>query len=303
MKHLYRLFKVQIKSQLQYPVSFIMELLSSATILGFYFIAFALTLERFHQIGGWTVGEVAFIWGIVEFSFGTMDMLFSGFDYDTFGPMVRKGQFDQLLLRPLGITLQVLGSRFVLRRIGRIFEGVIIFIYGLNLVNINWTAAKILYMPILVISQVVFFGSLFIIGSTTTFWTMERLEILNIFTYGGSEIMAYPMHIFPRSIRLVFTFLVPAIFLSYFPAVFILEKPTGCLIVPDQGMTDDEHVIRFAELNELIYRIEMKDTRPRIDRPGFHCILGGDRIELPKDNILRSLIPAAIDGPVDCAPD
>jgi len=53
---------------------------------------------------------------------------------------------------------------------------------------------------------------------------MERLEILNIFTYGGSEIMAYPMHIFPRAIRLIFTYIVPAMFLSYFPAVFILGK-------------------------------------------------------------------------------
>jgi ABC-2 type transport system permease protein len=220
-----RLLRHQIKSQIQYPVSFIMEVLSSAVILGFYFIAFALTLNRFDQIGGWTIGEVAFIWGITESSFGLMDMLFSGFDYDTFGPMVRKGQFDQLLLRPLNITLQVLGSRFVLRRLGKIVEGLIIFVYGLNLIDVLWSFEKVLYIPIIIISQVLFFGSLFIIGTTTTFWTTERLEILNIFTYGGSEIMSYPMHIFPRAIRVIFTFVVPAIFLSYFPAVFILDKP------------------------------------------------------------------------------
>jgi ABC-2 type transport system permease protein len=93
------------------------------------------------------------------------------------------------------------------------------------MLNIDWTVVKLLYIPILIISQVLFFGSLFIIGATTTFWTMERLEILNIFTYGGSEIMSYPMHIFPRPIRLIFTYLVPAIFMSYFPAVYILDKP------------------------------------------------------------------------------
>lgn len=219
-----RLLHNQIKSQLQYPVSFIMEVLSSIAIMGFFFVAFALTLDRFGQIAGWTVGEVAFIWGITEASFGLMDMLFSGFDYDTFGPMVRKGQFDQLLLRPVNITLQVLGSSFILRRLGRIIEGMIIFIYGLTLIDVIWTFEKIVYIPIIMVSQVLFFGSLFIIGTTTTFWTTERLEILNIFTYGGSEIMSYPMHIFPRAIRVLFTFVVPAIFLSYFPAVFILDK-------------------------------------------------------------------------------
>lgn len=225
IKILRRLLHQQIKAQRQYPVPFILEILSSAIIQGFYFFAFALILQRFGQIGGWTIGEVAFIWGITEFSFGTMDMLFSGFDYDTFGPMIRKGQFDQLLLRPINITLQVFGSRFVLRRLGRMMEGLTIFVYGLSMLNIDWTVGKLLYTPILIFSQVVFFGSLFIIGATTTFWTMERLEILNIFTYGGSEIMSYPMHIFPRPVRLIFTYLVPAIFMSYFPAVYILDKP------------------------------------------------------------------------------
>ena len=217
-----KLIKIQIRSQLQYPVPFFLEVLTTAIIQSLFFISFALILQRFEEIGGWTLGEVAFIWGMTEFSFGLMDMLFSGFDYDSFGPMVRKGRFDQLLLRPANITLQVLGSRFVLRRLGRIFQGLVIFIVGLSLVDIHWSLGKILFIPVLVVSQVLFFGSLFIIGATTTFWTMERLEILNIFTYGGSEIMSYPMHIFPRTIRLIFTFIVPAIFLSYFPAVYIL---------------------------------------------------------------------------------
>ena len=225
LRLLLRLLGYQVRSQLQYPVSFVLEMISSAIILGFFFIAFALTLGRFDQIGGWTVGEVAFIWGITETSFGLMDMLFSGFDYDSFGPLVRKGQFDQLLLRPVNITLQVFGSRFVLRRLGRVFEGLLTLLFGLILIDITWTFGRVIYIPILLISQVLFFGSLFIIGATTTFWTMERLEILNIFTYGGGEVMSFPMHIFPRSIRLVFTYLVPAIFLSYFPAVFILNKP------------------------------------------------------------------------------
>ena len=200
-------------------------MISNTIVMGSFFVAFALTISRFDNISGWTIGEVAFIWGITEFSFGMMDMVFSGFDYDTFGPLIRKGQFDQLLLRPVNITLQVLGSRFVLRRLGKIAEGLIIFFYGLSLIEVHWTIYKIMYIPILSISQVLFFGSLFIIGATTTFWTMERLEILNIFTYGGSEIMSYPIHIFPRAIRLIFTFLVPAIFMSYFPAVYILGKP------------------------------------------------------------------------------
>ncbi len=229
---LFRLIQIQIWSQLQYPLPFLMEVLSHAIILGLFFVTFALAFSQFDSIGGWSLGEVAFLWGMIEAGFGAMDMIFSGFDYDFFGPMIRKGRFDQLLLRPVNITLQVLGSRFILRRLGKILEGLIIFLYGLSRIQINWTLTKILYLPVLSISQVLFFGSLFIIGATTTFWTMERLEVLNVFTYGGSEVMSYPMHIFPRPIRLIFTYLVPAIFMSYFPAVYILDKP-NLLHAPD----------------------------------------------------------------------
>ena len=53
-----------------------MEVISNAIILGFFFIAFSLAITQFGEIGGWTVGEVAFLWGMAEFSFGMMDMIF-----------------------------------------------------------------------------------------------------------------------------------------------------------------------------------------------------------------------------------
>ena len=48
---------------------------------------------------------------------------------------------------------------------------------------------------------------------------------MNILTYGGSEMMAHPMHIYPDWLRRTFTYLVPAIFLNYYPALYFLEKP------------------------------------------------------------------------------
>lgn len=48
---------------------------------------------------------------------------------------------------------------------------------------------------------------------------------MNILTYGGSEMMAYPMHIYPDWLRRTFTYLVPALFLNYYPALYFLEKP------------------------------------------------------------------------------
>jgi ABC-2 type transport system permease protein len=220
-----RLISVQIRSQLQYRVNFLIDVLATALITATVFISLAFIFERFGNIAGWKLAEIAFLYGFVESAFGVMDMIFSGFDPQNFGNQTRLGRFDQLLLRPVNITVQVVGSEFILRRLGRIFQGLFILFIAMQSVHINWTFGKVLYIPIVFASMVCFFGGLFVIGATMSFWTVESLEVVNIFTYGGAEMMSYPMNIYPDRIRQFFTYIVPAIFLVYYPALYLLDKP------------------------------------------------------------------------------
>jgi ABC-2 type transport system permease protein len=215
---------VQLRSQLQYRTSFLFLLFGTGLTAFLEFASLALVLQRFDTIRGWTVGEVAFLYGLVEIAFGTMDMVFSGFDPQRFGLSVRQGTFDQILLRPIPATIQVLGSDLALRRVGRILTGAAIFAFALSRVPIAWTALKIALVPVIVFSMVLFFGGLFMIGATISFWTIESIEVMNILTYGGSFVISHPMHIYQRWLRGFFTFIVPAIFLNYYPALFILGK-------------------------------------------------------------------------------
>lgn len=220
-----RLLMIQIRGQMQYRVAFLFDVLGTLITMLLFFVSLALVFARFGNLGGWQLGEVAFLWGMVEMAFGTMDLIFSGFDPGGFGQRVRRGQFDQSLLRPLNITVQVLGDRFALRRLGRILQGVVVLFIALQLANIHWTLGKILYLPLVLLGMIAFFGGLFIIGSTISFWTIESSEALNILTYGGNEMIQYPMHIYPDSLRRIFTYLVPTIFLNYYPALYFLDKP------------------------------------------------------------------------------
>jgi ABC-2 type transport system permease protein len=221
----WRLMRVQLHSQMQYRVSFWLEMLATAVITLVEFGALALVFERFGSLGGWTLGQVAFLYAIVELSFGLMDMLFSGFDPPYFGREVRLGTFDRLLLRPINVTAQVLASRLELRRLGKILFAGAILVYALRLTPVEWTAVKLLYLPLIIAGNVLFFGALFIIGATITFWTVDSIEIMNTLTYGGSYTTSHPMHIYPNWLVRFFTFIVPAIFLTYYPALYILDLP------------------------------------------------------------------------------
>jgi ABC-2 type transport system permease protein len=221
----FRLISVQIRSQLQYRLSFLLDVLATSLVTILNFATLAFVFQRFGSIAGWSLGEVAFLYGMVEAAFGVMDMLFSGFDPGNFGKQIRLGRMDQFLLRPVGITLQVFGSEFIIRRLGRIAQGLLVLAVALAMVEIHWTALKIFYLPVVFLSLVCFFGGLFMIGATFTFWTYESIEVVNIFTYGGSEMMSYPMNIYQSWLRQFFTYIIPAIFLVYYPTLFFLGKP------------------------------------------------------------------------------
>ena len=231
-----RLIGVQIRSQMQYRLGFFLEALATATTTGMVFVTLALVLDRFGNIAGWTIGEIGFLYGTVEVSFGIMDMLFSGFDPQNFGRQVRLGRLDQILLRPVSVSLQIFGSEFILRRLGRILQGCVIFGLAISLVDLNWTFLKTIFLPIVILSQVCFFGGLFIIGATITFWTFESIEAINILTYGGAEMMSYPMSIYPDWIRKIFTLLIPAIFINYYPALYFLGKPDPLGLPPTMAL-------------------------------------------------------------------
>ena len=125
----------------------------------------------------------------------------------------------------MSLWLQMFTAEFILRRIGRIANGVLILAFGLSQTPIEWSIEKIVYLPIVFVSTVAFFGGLFVTGATLCFWTVESVEVVNIFTYGGSSMMSYPLHIYDEWMRRIFLYVVPAGFLIYYPALYFLGKP------------------------------------------------------------------------------
>ena len=70
------------------------------------------------------------------------------------------------------------------------------------------------------------FTGLFIIQAGLCFFTLEGLEIMNIFTDGAREFGKYPMAVYGRKMLLFTTFLVPYSLIQYYPLLYILGKRT-----------------------------------------------------------------------------
>lgn len=213
------------RSQGIYRVSFALDAVAAALITASEFAAFALVLPRFGSLSGWSLGEVALLYGLAELSFVLMDLLFGGFDAPNLSQHIRTGSFSTFMLRPAPLPLQVFGSDFALRRVARVILALGIVWYGVSQVDVAWTAGNVALLGGSVLGMIAFFGGLFVIGGTLTFWTVDSVEAMNVLTYGGRTLISYPMDIYGQFLRKTFTYLIPAAFLSYFPLLHILGRP------------------------------------------------------------------------------
>jgi ABC-2 type transport system permease protein len=218
-----KLIGARIRSQMQYKVSFWMDLAGFGLITSLEFATIAILFGKFHTIGGWSLAEVALLYGLTSIAFSLAEMFGRGFD-SPFERMMLQGTFDTVLTRPLGSFFQVLASEFQLMRLGRTLQGALVLSYALIQLPIAWTPARLLLLPLTVASGAAIYTGLVVMGATVCFWTIRTPEVINVFTVGGEEAASYPLSIYNGWIRGVFLFVVPIAFANYPAALYLLGR-------------------------------------------------------------------------------
>lgn len=219
-----RLIGMQIRAQMQYKMNVLIDIITYFCVTSGEFLAIILYFGPFPTLLGWKVGEVALLCGVMSISFGFAEMLGAGID--TFSDTIRLGEFDRILLRPAGVFTQVIGSDFRLRRLGRISEGCGIILLALHLLpGLQWTETKVIVLLIGIASGSIIFLSVMLLGATICFWTIETTELINMLTYGGREMLSYPLTIYNQVMQRFFLFVVPLAFGSYVPTCYVLGRP------------------------------------------------------------------------------
>jgi len=219
----FRLIGARIRAQMQYKVSFWLELIGFAAVTGLEFGVVVIVFGRFPSIGGWTMAEVGLLYGISATALGLAEMIGRGFDAP-FEVMMLRGAFDGVMTRPLGSFFQILASEFQLRRMGRVFQGAAVLGYALSQLSIAWTPARLLILPLAIVSAAVVYLALIVIGATVCFWTVKTPEVINIFTVGGDFLISHPLAIYNEWVRGVFLFVIPLAFCTYPAALLILGR-------------------------------------------------------------------------------
>lgn len=229
MKLYFKYMCILLKSQMEYRTSFILLSIGQFFVPFLVFISIFLFFQRFPNIAGWSLYEVALCYSVIHIAFSLSECFARGFD--AFSSTVVSGDFDRILVRPRGTIIQVLGSKFEFTRIGRLAQSIIVLVFSLSNLTIAWNLYKAVTFILMIISGIFIFTGIFMLSASLCFWTIEGLEVMNIFTDGGREMSQYPLSIYKDWVRKFFTFVIPFGTVNYLPLMFILDKLHGNSVI------------------------------------------------------------------------
>jgi len=223
LKLYFSLMGADLRSQMQYKASFILQFIGHLFITSTEFMAIVFIFGKFSHIKGWSLWEVGVLYGMTSVSFATSEIMARGFH--VFDRMVRLGNFDRVLLRPTGVFVQILAAEVELRKLGRLLQGLVVMVIAWYMLRLGLNPAKFGFLIAAIINGVIFYTAIFIAGATICFWSVESTELPNMLTYGGVEASSYPISAYRGWFRNTLIFIIPLAFINYFPALYILDKP------------------------------------------------------------------------------
>lgn len=225
------LLAATLKGQMQYRANFVVMITMGLVYQGTGVVFLWIVLSRFHSLAGWTLGDIAFLYGLRLVIHAIQGVFFGNLIQVDW--KVRQGEFDRYLIRPLSPLLQIMAQPTQsVNLLGDLLGGVALFIAANALVRIDWSLTSATYLVLAII------GGVFVEGATklaVASLAFRMLNVGNLFylvdSIGFNNFGNYPLTIYGGVVRFLLTFGLPIAFVAYFPATVILGR-TDELSVP-----------------------------------------------------------------------
>ncbi len=184
-------------------------------------------MSQLPALNGWRLPEMLLIYGLLCFSRSFAHM----FTDNTWamGYLVRSGDFDPLLVRPINPLFSVLADGFNIDGVGNFLVGGALLISAGQALGIFASPLSLAYLAVTIASGAIIFFALNLITSTSAFWIIDSMPVSEL-VFGNYVFAQYPLSIYPRMIRFLLTWVVPYGFASFYPASFLLGRDLGPLV-------------------------------------------------------------------------
>lgn len=251
-----RMIAVSIRGQLQYRASFVLLTIGNALSAIIEFVGVWALFGRFGSLAGWSLADAGVFFGMGNIAFALCEMFMR--EFDMFSHSVKTGDFDRMLLRPRSTVLQMLGAQCQIMRIGRLLQGIVVLVVSLGSMQAAWGMDRWALLVLSIVGGAFLFSGMIVLQATSCFWTVESLEVWNCITYGGVTTIQYPLDVYQKPLRYLFTYVVPLVSMNYWPCSYLL----GRFYVPAWLSWVSPLIgVAFFALSLLVWRIGVRHYR------------------------------------------
>ncbi len=211
-----------VRGEMQYRANFLVMLLVQlvSQFTGFAFIA--VVLDRFGAIAGWSLGEVAFLYGLRLLVHSLRGVVFG--NLPRVERLVRQGEFDRMLVRPLDPLLQVITERVYIRAAASLAGGGALFLAANALVGIDWSPPALLYLVLAILGGCLVGAAISLVCAALAFRLLAGQALYILINTINNSFGHYPLPIFHRAVQVALLTVVPLAFLAYVPATVLLGR-------------------------------------------------------------------------------
>lgn len=254
-----RLIWTWSRAMAQYPLSLALLGLAQSLSVIVELIAVLVVFGHAHTLAGFTAREALLVYGLAGTAFGLADLLIG--QVERLGDHIRTGTFDTMLIRPASPLVQLAADEFSPRRLGKVIPALACLTWALATAGIDWTLQRALTVPLLLASGAAICCATWILGACLQFFITEARQAANSITYGGKALTEYPLAVFGTDTARWATFALPLAFVSWQPALYLLDRPdpTG---LPDQlRHTAPAAALLLCALAALAWRTGLRHYR------------------------------------------
>lgn len=222
-KHMLTLIRCYYKRNIDaleiYSKDFIIGILSNFILCAAEILMLVFVFDFVNTIDGWTLPQMLLLYSINQIGAS----LWACFCINTITLpyYIQNGEFDRFLLRPVSPLFQIMMDGFDDDSWGDLLIGILLL--GYSWIKLSLPAARLLLLPVFCISAAVIYASITILLSTISFFTIAHTDAANLVNE-FQTFAQYPLSIYPKVICVVFTFVFPISFVSFFPSMIILQK-------------------------------------------------------------------------------
>ena len=246
--------RLSIQSELEYPFMLIGHVLANSIqwVVGFATIKFV--VDQFGSIGGWNYESLAFLYGMSVLSHGLAVVFFIQTWY--MGYCVIEGEYDMFLLRSMNLLFQFLFMDFNLIGFTDMIPGLMVFVYGCMKVHIALNLTNIMLILFTLVGGTLIRGSVWLFCGSMSFWTKSTAKFTDMVGELFERVSMYPLTIYPRWARVLFTFILPLAWITYHPVKDMLALEPATIPVPMAVVTMTVGLLMFAG-SCVVFRLGM----------------------------------------------